>query len=350
MQPVIAVDAGGTHTRAVVADSAGRCLGVGTAGSGNPTSAGLAAAMAAVTDAVGTAVRQARAAGADEGATGGGARDATRASAPLEAECVLIAMAGHGVNAPIPAIAGAVEAAGALGPVRIESDILAMFSSGTPAGDGYALASGTGAAAIRIRDHRIRRTTDGTGWLMGDHGSGFSIGRAVVRAVTADLDGTGPATALTDPLLAATGVARDDTLYDGRVRTLHDLIDVVYALKPVQLSRFAPLVFRAADDEVARRIRVRTADGLAATLTALLEDDTVGPLVLGGSVLTAGVLPDPELRERMLAGWHGRAEPVIPAADGAIGAVVLALVRSGVPVDTAVFELIGSSLAALRGA
>ena len=37
---LVAVDAGGSSTRAVVVDSTGHCLGLGTAGSGNPVSSG----------------------------------------------------------------------------------------------------------------------------------------------------------------------------------------------------------------------------------------------------------------------------------------------------------------------
>ncbi len=44
---LLAVDAGGTSTRALVLDESGRAYGYGRAGSGNPTSAGGAGAGAA---------------------------------------------------------------------------------------------------------------------------------------------------------------------------------------------------------------------------------------------------------------------------------------------------------------
>ena len=44
----LVIDAGGTSTRAVIVDSSGRCLGYGRAGGGNPTSAGITSAVAAV--------------------------------------------------------------------------------------------------------------------------------------------------------------------------------------------------------------------------------------------------------------------------------------------------------------
>src|SRR5215211_4972196 len=44
----LALDAGGTSTRAVVLDSAGRAYGYGRAGCGNPTAAGISAAANAI--------------------------------------------------------------------------------------------------------------------------------------------------------------------------------------------------------------------------------------------------------------------------------------------------------------
>ena len=44
----LAVDAGGTSTRAVAVDAAGEVLGYGRAGGGNPTVGGIAAAVAAI--------------------------------------------------------------------------------------------------------------------------------------------------------------------------------------------------------------------------------------------------------------------------------------------------------------
>src|SRR5205809_763035 len=56
---LVAVDAGGTSTRAVVLDPAGQCLGYAVAGSGNPTAVGpqtaAASVAASVTEALGRA-------------------------------------------------------------------------------------------------------------------------------------------------------------------------------------------------------------------------------------------------------------------------------------------------------
>ena len=50
------------------------------------------------------------------------------------------------------------------------------------------LIAGTGSAAGLVRDHRLVRTADGHGWLLGDDGSGFWLGREAVRSVLRKLD------------------------------------------------------------------------------------------------------------------------------------------------------------------
>src|ERR1700753_667127 len=54
---LVAVDAGGTSTRAVVLRPPGRCLGYAVAGSGNPTAVGAQAAAASVAESVAGALR-----------------------------------------------------------------------------------------------------------------------------------------------------------------------------------------------------------------------------------------------------------------------------------------------------
>ena len=78
----------------------------------------------------------------------------------------------------------------------VESDLLAMFCAGSSDLDGHALVAGTGSAAIRVRGGEVEGVSDGSGWLLGDEGSGFWIGHHIVRAAVADLDGRGPWTGL----------------------------------------------------------------------------------------------------------------------------------------------------------
>lgn len=374
MHNFLAIDAGGTSTRAVLLDSSGQCLGYGTAGGGNPVSRGFDPALACLLEASQKAIG-----------------DALKPIAQ-----VLIAMAGASLELPMHLFHGGFAGLGLTGKVMIESDLLATFYSGTYHDDGVALIAGTGAVGARIMAGRLVTVADGTGWLLGDKGSGFWLGREVARAVASALDGRGPATALTGLVLAELEIPLDvDDRVQGRLRAQQQLIAKVYERTAIEISRFAPLVFQAQDDAVARDIIERAADGLAQTLMAVSRDSgagrdgagTVGggparqaagagldaaarPLVFGGSVLTKGGTVASAVLAR-LASAGTPANPGIPRTpggtspdpaarvpegptpilveDGVVGAAVMVLKRSGIEVEEAVLARIQKSLAALRG-
>src|SRR5262249_21108195 len=189
-----------------------------------------------------------------------------------------------------------------------ESDLLATYFSGTHRPHGYAVIAGTGAGAIRVEDGRQVAVADALGWLLGDEGSGFWIGRRVVRAALADLDGRGPSTALTPLLRDRLGVsepsdADDPAAISAMVRTL-------YAGAPVRLADCAGLVFAVDRDQVADRILDDAAAALSRTLTAVRSETVSGPVVLGGGVLGRSS----ELADRLAAA--SGAEEVRVVADG----------------------------------
>ena len=325
MREFIAVDAGGTSTRAVLIDSEGRALGFGRAASGNPTSAEPETAIASVV----SAIEQALAAGhADTAAV----------------EVVLVAHAG-GHPTYLPGIRQRLLVLGVTAPVVTAGDLLALFASGTPATDGAALIAGTGAIGGAVRDGGLARVIDGSGWLLGDAGSGFWIGHRVARAVVDALDG-GRATALTTALLSRVGLQEDEdgAHVHGRPPALGRLLSALYALRPVQLSRFAPLAFElAADDEVAAEIVRDAIAALTALLTRVRAAQAHGPLVFGGSVLIEGVLRlDAALAAPLLAA-AGTSTP-IPVADGLVGAAVLALRAGGTAVDADLHATLTTSI------
>jgi N-acetylglucosamine kinase-like BadF-type ATPase len=280
---------------------------------------------------------------------------AGRRSADVVAAVAGIAGAGTPAGAPLRQAL----AAAALPEIAFEPDVLATYHSGTLAADGYAVVAGTGAIATRIRNSRIEVTCDGLGWLLGDGGSGFWIGRRVVRAAASALDGRRPMSALVDLVLAelgtAAGPARGDDRRgddrrgdDGRPLALRQLLDAVYQREAVELAKFAPLAFAAATrgDEAARQIVSDAADALATTMSTIVSPDVVGPVVLGGSILSRQrAIADAVVAAAQRCGVAG---PVSTVPDGMVGAAVLALRRRGVTVDEVVFTRIHSSLAALR--
>lgn len=318
---LVAIDAGGTSTRAVVIDPAGRCLGYAAAGSGNPTAVGPETAAASVAESVMGALR--------------------RAEVPrTRIRLIVLAMAGAGRTSVAAQVRRRLAGIGLAAPLVFESDLLATYFSGTHRPAGYAVIAGTGAGAIRVEDGREVAVADALGWLLGDEGSGFWIGQRVVRAALADLDGRGPATALTPLLLARLGVPGPTDAGDREPITA--VMQALYAGPPVRLADYAGLAFEADGDGTADRILDDAAAALLRTLTAVRSLAVSGPVVLGGGILGSG----PKVADRLAAA--SGAQEVRAVADGALGVCVLALRHAGTRVDTAVLQRLTTSLTALR--
>lgn len=351
----LAVDVGGTSTRAAVVDASGECLAVAAAGAGNPTSAGHDPALTAIT----AATREA----------------AARAGVELvEVRSAVAAIAGAGGTAGARLLLALNERLPT--PLTFGPDLLGMYLSATVAPDGYVLLAGTGAIAARVVGGELDHIVDGAGWLIGDDGSGFWIGHRVVRRVIAELDGRRGPTALTPALLGALGLERLPTRRDGREDASLRLIDTIYGDTPTALARFVPLAFdaAAAGDDAATAILDEAADLLADTLGAAIGDapgapdthaapsthahpSTPGdhppvpgrPLVPGDRplVLGGGVLSRPEMRARLDARITVGNTPLM-ARDGLVGAAVMALRAGDVAVDDALHRHLTATVAARR--
>ncbi|MBM0275243.1 N-acetylglucosamine kinase [Micromonospora tarensis] len=291
MMLVLGLDAGGTSSRAVVATRDGTVVGRGTAGPGNPTSAGPAAA---------------RRIGA------GGAR----ALAEHDPSAVLggvAGIAGAGIMTD-PELTAAFDQEwarqGLTCPVTIVGDAVTAFAAGTPASSGAVLIAGTGAVAARIDDWRVSRTADGLGWLLGDEGSGLWLGLQAVRSVARAWSGPTVPAGLAAAVAAQAGATNCDELVRWAGRQ-----------QPAAFATLAPLVcaHATAGDALAERLTTEAATRLVATLGELGPPD--GPVVLAGSLLT-NTTP---VRAAVLATLAG---PAATARDPAIAAAWLALRQS----------------------
>jgi N-acetylglucosamine kinase-like BadF-type ATPase len=318
---LVAVDAGGTSTRAVVLSPDGQCLGYAVAGSGNPTAVGPENAAASVAESVTEAMRRAEV-------------------ASTRIRLLVLAMAGARSASVAAEVGRRLAGIGLDAPQVFESDLLATYFSGTDRPDGYAVIAGTGAGAIRVEDGRQVAVADALGWLLGDEGSGFWIGQRVVRAVLADLDGRGPSTALTPLLLARLAVPAPSG--PGDRRPIMALVRALYAGPPVRLADYAGLAFEADRDGTADRILDDAAAALARTLDAVRSPSVSGPVVVGGGILGRRR----QFADRLAAA--SGAEEVYAVADGAVGVCVLALRHAGTSVDAALFRQLTTALTAVR--
>ncbi len=318
MRQAVAIDAGGTSTRAVLVDETGTCLGLGRAGAGNPSSSGPDHAVANLV----AATRAALAAG------------------PADARPELVLLSAAGVMSSARPIAADAFAGLGIPTLVTTGDVQSAYFTATADPDGYVVIVGTGAIAGRLSGGELVKVRDGIGYLLGDEGSGFWIGQAVARAVAADLDQRGPRTALTD-LVCATLTPTDDAS-PLREQRLGALVARTYAGRAVELAQYARYALDLPDDPVAAKIVVGAARRIEELATSVVEDDG-HPVVLAGGLLFDGSPLAAPLRRR----WPDRC---LRAEDGTAGAALIALRHLGAPVDAAAFARIRETLAALRNA
>ncbi|WP_246101205.1 N-acetylglucosamine kinase [Streptomyces cyaneus] len=325
---VVGLDAGGTRTRAVLAplragDAEGEGGGEGVGGPGNALTVPGAQLTEHLVEALAHAVPEGLHSRvvAVAGGFAGASRTAPDEPGRVKAHAALtVALSRLGIDAAS---------------VEIHSDIEAAFASapGNPA-DGLALVAGTGAVAARITARACTTTAGGDGWLLGDDGSGFWIGREAARVVLRMADGRGGPTALAASVGRTLGVPED--VLPGEVSGPYDegswtrarreayrmhLLPAVMAEPPVHLARLAPLVTEAARgaDAVATGILEAAADHLTATLRAL--EPRPGERV----VATGGLLgPDGPLTTPLTARLDPLGLALDWVADGSQGAVALA--------------------------
>lgn len=192
--------------------------------------------------------------------------------------------------------------------------------SGTP---GVALAAGTGTLCLAIGPAGERRNVDGLGYLFGDEGGGFWIGRAGMRAAVRAAEGRGPRTDLQAALRAVVGPLPSS------VKHLYGSPTLI-----AEVAAFAAAVGKAAGDgdAVARQICRTAAEGLvgdvSAALTFLAEADDELPraaaqVSAGGGVLCPGGAVRIAFADLMTA-RHPEVAVVEPAGDASRGAMLLA--------------------------
>ncbi|WP_438387896.1 N-acetylglucosamine kinase [Actinopolyspora saharensis] len=301
---VLGLDVGGTSSRAVVADLNGRTLGEGHAGGGNPNSHPPERAAEQVARAARTAL-----AGADPALVG----------------AATLGMAGISRMSD-PAVSGLFDRMWAcLGlrcAVRAVSDGEVAFAAGTPEPHGTALIAGTGSVVARITDHELERTVGGYGWLLGDEGSAFWLGREAVTATLRSLDsGEGGH----DPLVAAVlaELLDDPAPEQPGPMVCRRIISAVGERAPIRLAELAPLVTTTAAESGGKATDIvnRAARMLASAALSVRTDRDDSPVVLAGSLLTGRGPLVSSVRNELA---EGGAHRLSTARSGSLGAAWLA--------------------------
>ena len=284
MQPnsaslVIGIDGGGTKTIAWLAAydhdlSSGnhRVLGTGSAGPSNQRAVGPVMAK----NNLDTAIEAAFA-------------DAALPRATVAAAC--LGLAGADRDSDRRVIEDWAKVARVAARVEVVNDAIPLLHIDQGDGCGVALIAGTGSLAWGRNVSGQTARSGGWGYLFGDEGSAFSIGRAVLAAVSQAVDGRGEQTALTDAVLQSL-----------HITTPQEIIAAVYAneVPRAVVAQMASLAFSAAaqGDQAANAILQQAAADLAVMVLATARRLKLLPLPL--LVMTGAVLvQNPEFRQRV---------------------------------------------------
>jgi glucosamine kinase len=299
----VGLDLGGSGTRAALVDADGALLATGRGGpSGVAASSAsrrllarsLDAALAPIAARVGTSACVVHA----------GTRGL---SLPGRRDSVLLELGTRFPNAQ----------------VHVSNDALIALWGGLAGRPGVVVLAGTGSIALaRSADGREGRA-GGWGYLLGDEGSAYWLGREAMAAYLYVLEDRGPAGALAALVASATGEA-----------TVPESIAWVNSgdNPVVRLAGLAPLVARAAEagDRVAREILSHAGRALADLAASAVSQIGPGQLPDGlnvaccGGVWAAGPVLSAPFREA-LADRLPAARIVPPVLPPVAGAIVLAM-------------------------
>jgi glucosamine kinase len=266
---VIGIDAGGTKTVCQLADENGTVIQETRGPGANLQAVGELEVEKVLHDVMERAIR---------GSTGIGPAADRRARLPAS---ICLGIAGVDREEDAFVVADIMRRIGQNARILIVNDALVALEAGVPGEPGVVVIAGTGSIAYgrNVRGEAAR--AGGWGYVLGDEGSGYWIGRTALRAVLREADRRGEATSLTGRLLM-----------HFRVSKPQDLIHAVYTggLQSTAIAALAPHVQEAYEegDNVAAGIL----DGAARELTAsalsvarrlgLLEEPC--PFVLAGGV------------------------------------------------------------------
>src|SRR5882672_1538419 len=299
---VLGIDAGGTKTVCLLADERGKILAEGRGPGANLHSAGELEVEKVLHEVMEDAI---------------GDRDITPAA-------ICLGIAGVDREDEARTVRAIMRRIGHKSRVLVVNDALIALVAGAKDAPGIVIIAGTGSIVYGRNAGGQAARAGGWGHMIGDEGSGYWIGREAVAAVMRAADGRGPATRLSDDILAHFSV-----------NDVSQLPRIVYdrEIPRMRVAALGPIVEGAvsAGDAVAMRILERAVDelmlGALSVATRLEMRGDAFTFYLAGGVFRvvpslAAVLP------RRLVEVAPRCQVQLLDEEPAVGAVWLALAEA----------------------
>ena len=274
----LGVDVGGTKTAALIADKQGRAVGYGVSGPGNYEGVGWDGFRSSVSDAAQQALAHA---GLTLGDINGAGLGIAGYDWPSQKKAHLDALVQIGCHMPL----------------EIVNDSVLGILAGTEHGWGLSVVSGTGCNCRGwSRDHqREGRVVGGMSVWSGEYAGGYDILTRAMRAVTFEWAHRGPATAMSQLFLEATGAKDLDDLIEGMYVNRFKPFDRAIGLKVFEIAHQgdpeALNVFRWAGSELG--------DMACGVIRQLELETEVFDIVLIGSIFKGHPLIAESLKDRV---------------------------------------------------
>jgi len=318
----LGLDVGATKTHALIADEAGRAVGFGEAGPGNPENVGYSGLTAVVTAALDRALQSASTTRGHIAGAGFG-------------------IAGYDWPSQRSMTLGALEPLGLTAPVEIVNDTLLGLLAGTSEGWGVAVVAGTGCNCRGWDRNRREGRVTGLGSRFGEAAGAAELVAAALRGVAYEWSRRGPATRLSSAFMELDGARDLDDLVEG-LSTGRYHID----------AEAAPTVFRLAaeGDGVALdtlRWAGRELGAMAVGVIRQLDFESLDfDVVLVGGLFDGGSLLTDPLRETVRA-VAPRARFVRLDVPPVVGGVLLGMEQAGATPSETVREALRQSVLSL---
>lgn len=297
---VLGIDGGGSKTTAVLMENQDTVRGRARAGSTNWNSVGIEAAHSQLQSVI----------------------SATLLDGGISAEQVrAVCLGASGVDRPHDRarVTGWLRELLPQAKMLVHNDAVIALASGT-GGEvyGIVLISGTGMICYGFDRAGNRERAGGWGALLGDMGSGYALGAAVLKAITWASDDRAPQTRLSEAVLTHLELEQTQGLIDWTYR------DISWE----RIASLAPFAIELATiDPIAARIVEEGATALAVAVQAVASrldfTESPFPLVMAGGMLRPGFYFDQVSQQ--IQSMLPQANLIRPTVEPAVGAALLAL-------------------------
>jgi len=226
------------------------------------------------------------------------------------------------------------------GKIAVDSDAMVALAGAFGTGPGIIVISGTGAICFGKNSKGTIVRAGGWGYLLGDEGSGYFIGREAIIAALKDLDGRGEKTNL-----------REKIAEHFKLSSIDQIIPQVYQnrIDRIAIANLAPIVFEQTNrgDAIAEEI-IRTAGKelgkLAKAVAQQLnfEADEIKVALIGSIFKQKDMLINEISKELYEISWN--VEIIDPMFAPQYGAALVALQKAGIEINEELLKNLQQSI------